>query len=404
MSSLNTKGLLLKNICFSPQRGITLSDKLADCYKQFVDSSANEAKFSVIKQTIFISARASTEYYQNKEKILTYAKLFFEVLPPTSVIAQLKQENDLIVEILYLEGLKEGELIIKENMLGSWLVVDHENMKIVVASGLSQQNTGGSILQQSINAFEQARTILEEEKMEWSDIIRQWNYIEQITANETNESLVSQHYQIFNDVRTKYYNQSKFENGFPAATGIGTDFGGICIDFIAARFNDKSIIIGLKNPAQVDAYAYSRQVLADNNVMSDFCRTTPKFERAKVVVTSLGQWIFVSGTAAITGETSMIDNAVEHQTELTIENILKLISSENLRNHGVKKIHEVRIDYLRAYVKYQKDIPLVMELCKKRFPEITIACVVADVCRPELLVEIEGLAVIHLQENNEKMA
>ncbi|MGE5447238.1 MAG: Rid family hydrolase, partial [Bacteroidales bacterium] len=365
-----------------------------DCYKQFVDSSANDAKFSVIKQTVFISAGSSTEYDQNKEKIFTYANLFFKVNPPTSVIAQLKQQGDLLLEIVYLEGLNEGELVIKENNAGSCLVVERPTMKMVVASGLCQHKSGGNIFQQSVDAFEQLQAILKHEKMQWSDIIRQWNYIEQITACETNGSLESQHYQIFNDVRTKYYNQSTFEHGFPAATGIGTDFGGICIDFIALRFNDESKVIGLKNPVQIDAYDYSSQVLAENNLMSDFCRTTPKFERAKVLVTPQGQWIFVSGTAAITGETSRMDHTVEQQTELTIENILNLVSWENLQHHGVKKGNEVKIDYLRAYVKYQKDIPQVMGICKKHFPGIPIACVVADVCRPELLVEIEGIAVI----------
>lgn len=394
MTTINAKGLLLKSICFSPQRGVTLSDKLADCYKQFVDSSANDAKYSVIKQTVFISAESSTEYYQNKEKIFTYANLFFKVTPPTSVIAQLKQQGDLLLEIIYLEGLNDGELVIKENNAGSWLVMERENMIMVVASGLCQHKTDGNIFQQSVDAFEQLQTILKQEKMQWPDIIRQWNYIEQITACESNGFLESQHYQIFNDVRTKYYNQSKFEHGFPAATGIGTDFGGICIDFIALRFNDESKVIGLKNPVQIDAYAYSSQVLAENNLMSDFCRTTPKFERAKVLITPQGQWIFVSGTAAITGEKSRIDNTVEQQTELTIENILNLISWDNLHHHGVKKGNEVKIDYLRAYVKYQKDIPQVIGICKKHFPGIPIACVVADVCRPELLVEIEGMAVI----------
>lgn len=391
--NINT-GLLLQSICFSPQRGVSLSEKLADCYRQFVDSSVNNAKYSVIKQTIFISAESSTQYDQDKAKILSYANLFFKVLPPTSVIAQLKQQGDLLIEIVYLEGLNEGELVIKENRHGSWLMLDRGNMKAVVASGLCQRQVGGSILQQSIEAFEQVQAILKEEKMEWSDIIRQWNYIEQITANETIGGLESQHYQIFNDVRTQYYNQSKFEHGFPAATGIGIDFGGICIDFIAVRFKDDSKVIGLKNPVQIDAYAYSKQVLAQNNVMSEFCRTTPKFERAKVVISPEGQWIFLSGTAAITGEASVVDLTVEHQTEQTINNILCLISWDNLHNHGVRNGKEVKIDYLRAYVKYQKDLPQVMDICKKRFPKTPIACVVADVCRPELLVEIEGLAVI----------
>lgn len=390
MTSINAKGILLKNICFSPQRGATLSDKLADCYKQFVDSSANDARFSVIKQTVFIAANSSSEYDQNKEKIITYANLFFEVLPPTSVIAQLKQQGDLLVEITYLEGIKEGELHIKENKAGSYLVIERPMMKAVVASGLCQHSNGENILQQSIQAFEQVQAILKEEKMEWADIIRQWNYIERITANEANDNGISQHYQIFNDVRTKYYKASEFEHGFPAATGIGTDFGGICIDFVAARFDNNARVIALKNPVQVDAYAYSPRVLAENNVMSDFCRTTPKFERAKVV----GPWIFISGTAAITGEDSIDHPTVEHQTELTIENIQSLVSLENLQAHGVTAGQIVNIEYLRAYVKRPSDIACVRSICKARFPRIPIACVVADVCRPELLVEIEGIAVI----------
>lgn len=394
MTTINAKGILLRHICFSPQRGTTHSEKLADCYKQFIESSANDAKYSVIKQTIFISAASSTEYDQNKEKIITYANLFFEVLPPTSVIAQLKQQGDLLVEIVYLEGIKEGELVIKQSNHGSWLVVEHENMKAVVASGLCAHQPGGTILDQSIEAFEQVKVILEEEKMDWSDIVRQWNYIEQITACETTGNLVSQHYQIFNDVRTRYYKRSKFENGFPAATGIGTDFGGICIDLIALRFNDNSRVVGLKNPVQIDAYDYSSRVLAENNVMSDCSRTTPKFERAKALITPKGQWIFISGTAAITGEASAEDQSVDRQAELTIDNIINLVSLDNLRHHGVTQGKDVKIDYLRAYVKYAEDLPRVLEICKRRLPSVPVACVVADVCRPELLVEIEGMALI----------
>lgn len=392
MAYINAKGLVLKNVCFSPQRGGSLPEKLADCYKQFVESSINDSKHSVIKQTVFISAESDLEYHQNKVKIFDYAKLFFRVLPPTSVIAQLPDKGDLIVEIIYMEGLKSNELIFKENELGAWMVIQRSDMKIVVASDLCQNRNEAGILQQSIDAFEQLQEILREEKMEFSDIIRQWNYIEQITAEIAHNNSVSQHYQIFNDVRSKFYQRSEFGNGFPAATGIGMDKGGIIIDFIAAKFTSDSLIVGLKNPVQHDAYTYSKEVLAENHAMTDFCQTTPKFERAKVIITPEGKWIFVSGTAAITGEVSMAQSSVELQTELTIQNILHLISLENLHTHGIGFVSEVKLQYLRAYVKNKQDIPRVMDICKKHFPEIPIACVVADVCRPELLVEIEGLA------------
>jgi len=264
----------------------------------------------------------------------------------------------------------------------------------VGASGLRPSTGEGSIMEERIDAFDQLQAILWEEKMEFSDIIRQWNYIEKITELVDDGTSLSQHYQVFNDVRSKYYKKANFINGFPAATGIGMDYGGISIDFIAASFKDSNSVVGLKNPFQIDAYTYSPKVLADNNLMSDFCRTTPKFERAKVIATPDGQWVFVSGTAAISGEESINNNNVEQQTELTIDNILSLISWENLHNHGIKKGNEVKVDYLRAYVKNQHDIPQVMNICQKHFPQIHIACLVADVCRPELLVEIEGIALI----------
>lgn len=392
MSNINAKELVLKNVCFSAQHGGSLAEKLADCYRQFVESSINDSKHSVIKQTVFMAADSDTAFFQNKEQIVQYARLFFEVLPPTSVIAQLPEQGALMVEIIYMEGLKTGELIFKQNEVGSWLVVQRGSMKIVVASDLCQDSQSRDILQQSIRAFEQLQAILLQEGMEFSDIIRQWNYIEQITAEISNDNAFSQHYQIFNDVRSMYYQRADFGNGFPAATGIGMDHGGIIVDFMAAKFTNDSLVVGLKNPVQLDAYHYSKQVLAENHALADFCQTTPKFERAKAIITPEGKWIFVSGTAAITGEESMAESSVEHQTGLTIQNILHLISLENLNTHGIHSVTRVKLHYLRAYVKYKQDIPMVLDICKKHFPDIPIACVVADVCRPELLVEIEGLA------------
>ncbi|HEY3371070.1 MAG TPA: hypothetical protein VGK10_09500 [Prolixibacteraceae bacterium] len=323
------------------------------------------------------------------------AKHFFDVLPPTSIIAQRPDNGALMLEIVCIEGLKPGELTLKQNDGASWFLLQRNSQKMIIAAGLSERSESNCILQQSHSAFDLLQGILQEEGMEFSDIIRQWNYIEQITARAQSNDSISQHYQIFNDVRTKFYQQARFENGFPAATGIGMDFGGIIIDFIAAKLGGKSAIIGVKNPLQLDAYHYSKEVLAENRAMDDFCQTTPKFERAKVIETPDGKWIFVSGTAAITGELSCLESCIEQQTEMTIQNILGLISPENLQKHGVDCRGEVTLKYLRAYIKFKADIPQVKEICRKYFPQIPIAFVVADICRPELLIEIEGEAFIH---------
>jgi enamine deaminase RidA (YjgF/YER057c/UK114 family) len=129
--------------------------------------------------------------------------------------------------------------------------------------------------------------------------------------------------------------------------------------------------------------------------MSDFCRTSPKFERAKILVSSDFKWLFISGTAAIKGQVSIPVITAELQTEMTIQNILSLISAENLHKHGIADGENSQITHLRVYVKVQDDIKPVKEICLKYFPSVPTVYLIADICRPELLVEIEGLAVIN---------
>ena len=384
--------LNLNNLCFSPETGTTLCEKLADCYRQFAEIAV--AKDSIIKQTVFISALSNSEYYQSKEKLFACAKIFFDELPPTSIIAQYPDNGSLILEIAYIEGLNPDELFRKQNDNSSWLVFQRGDLKMIFAAGLCKSSENGNIKEQSLDAFKLLQDILMEEKMEFSDIIRQWNYIEQITGIDINNNSTSQHYQIFNDVRSKFYQLASFDHGYPAATGIGMEFGGISIDIIAAKSANNKSIFGLKSPVQLDAYSYSKEVLAENNTMSDFCRTTPKFERAKILVTPENTLIFISGTAAIVGQASITQN-VEQQTEMTIHNIMSLISPENLQKHGIISSEKANIDHLRVYVKYRNDMQQVKNICLKHFPHIPIAVAVADICRPELLVEIEGQAVIN---------
>jgi len=388
--------LVLNNLCYFPEKGTTLSEKLKDCYRQFIESSSEHAKsrISVIKQTIFITSGNKQDYIQSKQKLLSCAKDFFGETPPTSVVSQSPEKESLAVEFILMEGLQPADISHRQNAENSWLIIDKCDMKILIASGAGDMLENTDILARSNQAFNRIRSVLDEEKMEFSDIIRQWNFIEQITMEVRHNNSASQHYQVFNDVRSKYYQQADFINGYPAATGIGMDCGGIIIDVIAAKFGIECSTVAIKSPVQKDAYSYTKEVLAENSSMNDFCRTSPKFERAKILITPSNKWIFISGTAAIKGQVSIPVLSADQQTELTIQNILNLISVENMHKHGIKSSENAKIDYLRVYVKYQQDIPAVKNMCQKYFPATPSVYIVADICRPELLVEIEGMAMI----------
>jgi len=88
---------------------------------------------------------------------------------------------------------------------------------------------------------------------------------------------------------------------------------------------------------------------------------------------------------------------VKKQTLLTIENIKKLISVDSFINNGISSnCTTPKIEYIRGYVKHASDIQKVREVISEQCPDIPILLVNSDICREELLVEIEGIASLEI--------
>jgi enamine deaminase RidA (YjgF/YER057c/UK114 family) len=232
--------------------------------------------------------------------------------------------------------------------------------------------------------------ILSAEGLSIHHIIRQWNYIENIAWLDDVEDS-EQNYQQFNDVRATYYEKGDFKYGYPAATGIGMDTGGVIIDFLALSESDQVRIRPIKNPGQIDAHRYSELVLEGSSSR----KCTPKFERAKLVSIGSRHYIYVSGTASILGEETVHVGDVEKQTETTIENINRLFSKENQKLLGLDfEVSRIRFSHLRVYVKRREDIPAVERICDSMLNCKSSLYLESDVCREDLLVEIEGVFTI----------
>ena len=86
------------------------------------------------------------------------------------------------------------------------------------------------------------------------------------------------------------------------------------------------------------------------------------------------------------------------QTEQTIENIQRLISRENFARHGISGAGATLEDLakIRVYVKREEDFETCRAVCERRFGPLPAIYAHADVCRPDLLVEIEGVAFSRL--------
>ena len=103
--------------------------------------------------------------------------------------------------------------------------------------------------------------------------------------------------------------------------------------------------------------------------------------------------LLLAGTAAITGEASQHLGDLSRQLELTLENLRILIRSGAPElSSSIDPLH--RINYARVYVARSEDIALMRSQLSGCFgaADGNLEFLRADLCRADLLVEIEGVA------------
>ncbi|MBQ3536514.1 MAG: hypothetical protein IJA57_07145 [Alistipes sp.] len=328
-----------------------------------------------LRVVFFTPQGEPVEYLQQRERIEALNReIFGERCPLLALVVQPPLQCSLMAEVNYLDKGCELEY--------------HDNY--IIADG-KQLYTGGfcstlnkSIEEQSDDVFLQLGSVLSREGFAIDDIVRQWNYIEYITHCSTE----GQHYQQFNDSRSRFYERVEWRNGYPAATGIGTCGGGVVVVVDAVKQSAETSR-ALDNPLQLSAHSYSQQVLIEGRDPQR--KTTPKFERARWVGDDGEGMIYISGTAAIRGEASLRTDVVQ-QGVTTMENIDCLTSAENQARHGVPTPEECEYEMLRVYVKHEAGWQQVEAWLRENYPCSDVAFVVADICREELLIEIEGIA------------
>jgi enamine deaminase RidA (YjgF/YER057c/UK114 family) len=140
----------------------------------------------------------------------------------------------------------------------------------------------------------------------------------------------------------------------------------------------------LENPLQTPAFDYARR----------FSAQSPKFSRAMAVAIGGYVTIWISGTASIVHSESVHLGDVEKQTDQALTNIERLIDAENCERHGLAGAGATLADLakVRVYVKRPVDFERCRATCERRLGAVPVIYAHADICRPELLVEIEAVA------------
>ena len=313
------------------------------------------------------------EYATQLSEIEKSVNEHFKTTPMVAYVAQAPLCSTLAAEVMSVAESVFNRAVFHED----YIRIDDE----ILSGGLHATLSQG-IDAQAETIFARMSEIIRAEGVEINDIVRQWNYIERITHMDAN----GQHYQLFNDARSSFYNQCQWSNGYPAATGIGAQAGGVVVVFDAIKSSEQCST-PIDNPLQISAHAYSQQVLINS---IDTHKTTPKFERARHIDGN-EPIIHISGTAAIRGEASCEQDIIG-QTALTMENIDFLTSVENQGANGVKQPCEMEYATSRIYIKHRNNLQQVSEWMAEHYPTTPALYLWADICRDELLIEIEGVA------------
>lgn len=218
-----------------------------------------------------------------------------------------------------------------------------------------------------------ARTLDERRQHAW----RFWNYVPDLLAPA---QLAENRYQVFNTGRFEalrsWYGE-RIADHLVAATAVGHEGADLVIDLLAGASQASSV----ENPRQISPLHYS----------SRWGPRPPCFARA-VLVTPGGlgsrRLVLVSGTASIVGEDSRHAGEPSAQIDETLANLVALLEE-------VERLTRARAAFtsLRAYVAPRVAAESVMQAASQRFP-VPIETVAAHLCRPELVVEIEGVATI----------
>ena len=220
------------------------------------------------------------------------------------------------------------------------------------------------------------------EELDYPHVFRMWNFVTDINGDNEDGLEI---YRDFCQGRAEAFEELSVDlEELPAATGVGALGGGIAFYFLATRTGHR---VNVDNSRQMPAYRYPKR----------YGPRSPSFARATHLRPDGARGsegsLYVSGTASIVGHESLHPDDIVAQCRETFDNLAHLINSDNLAEQGVSRHHHLEdLRNIKVYVRHAEHLDTVRKLCAEVFDEEAAICFLnVDICRAELLVEIEGM-------------
>jgi enamine deaminase RidA (YjgF/YER057c/UK114 family) len=246
-------------------------------------------------------------------------------------------------------------------------IVQRGELTHVWTTGVACHDKPGSY-SQTHAIFETYNDLMHRKGMTLEDnCLRTWFYVKDIDTNYN--GLVTARNEVF-----KKHNLTP-DTHYIASTGIEGSF----TDVHALAMMDAYAIKGIR-PEQVE------HLHALDHLSHTHCYGVA-FERATAISYRDRKHVIVSGTASIDSRGEIVHKGdVLCQLDRTLENICALLAQADASMEDMQ--------HFTVYLRDPSDAEIIRDILKERIGDRPFLVVTGPVCRPNWLVEIEGIAVV----------
>lgn len=330
---------------------------------------------SLVSERIYGEARVMADVLRARETLM--GGLGGAAVPPTLVEGAPCGWSGLagVHAIGLAAGKTDADRLIERDGLVLGRQVDGRDARFLGLSDVGRLARGASVASAADEVravFEVTERLLEERGWSFKDVQRTWFYLEDILA----------WYQDFNRVRNDVFERMGLFSGgagassIPASTGIwGRNLRGgrLALDLLAAQ------------PLPGRPFGVRRLSHSKQNEATEYGSA---FARGLELSLGSSRIVFVSGTASIDDHgRSVHEGDFVAQTEHTLEAVRTLLAAAGARMSDVCQS--------TAFLKRKGDYDaFVATAARHALSADSIVCTVADVCRDELLFELDATAVL----------
>ena len=350
-------------ISATPGQAAPLQDQTREIFSGIRDILCSKNAF-ILQERVFSTLAATETIRQARSE--AYGDLNDGVAPcyPCYLVAAEGLSGPIAGVQVHAISTENKPEVVNLDQTGCGRILRTPGCTLLTLSSISAPQSGNNTEQAQV-MLETGESVLKQFGVDFLSVPRTWMWLKDILS----------WYDEFNNVRNNFFTERGLigagtRQSMPASTGIGLgpDNGGHCaMDLVAVL-----------EPADCTEYL---QVTGKQHCALNYGSA---FSRASKATTPAGQTVYVSGTASIdaAGATTNIGDA-SGQINATIENVRAVLSEMQSSEKDLVQV----IAYCKT-----TEVEEVFNSIKGGldWPWITVIC---DICRPDLLFEIEAAAM-----------